>query len=190
VFGAERLLIVLPENATPARKAAYQAIAERWALASGAEFRWDSSLTTLPSGRGIWLFGWNNRFRSQLAAALQAQPVALTAQRATVKQHTLPRETFGVVVVARHPGDREQALAWLAWDNGPALPRLANKLRHYGKYSYLAFTGEAAVNVLKGQWSVTDSPLNVGIVQWDKAKAPAWRAKLAPRPALSTAVTD
>lgn len=190
VFGAERLLIVLPEAATPERKAAYQAIAEGWVLESGAEFRWDGSLAALPPGRGIWLFGWNNRFRPQLAAALQEQPVALTEQRVTLNQRTLPRGTFGVVMVARHPADREQALAWLAWDNGQALPRLARKLRHYGKYSYLAFIGEAAANVLKGQWPVTGSPLNVGISQWDNAKAPPWRATLAPRPALSEVLAD
>jgi hypothetical protein len=93
-------------------------------------------------------------------------------------------------MVARHPADREQALAWLAWDNGQALPRLARKLRHYGKYSYLAFIGEAAANVFKGQWPVTGSPLNVGISQWDNAKAPPWRATLAPRPALSEVLAD
>ena len=190
VFGAEHLLIVLPEAATPELKAAYQAIAERWALENGAEFRWDSTLTALPPGRGIWLFGWNNRFRPHLAAALRGQPVDLTKQRVTLNQRIFPRETFGVVMVARHPNDRQQGLAWLAWDKGLALPRLAGKLRHYGKYSYLVFTGEAVTNVLKGQWSVTDSPLNVGIAQWDDAKAPPWRMELAPRPVLSEMIAD
>ena len=42
-----------------------------------------------------------------------------------------------------------------------ALPGLAGKLPHYGKYSYLVFKGEAPENRVKGQWPVQASRLMV-----------------------------
>jgi alcohol dehydrogenase len=41
------------------------------------------------------------------------------------------------------------------------LPGLARKLPHYGKYSYLGFTGDNPDNQLKGNWQVTNSPMQV-----------------------------
>ena len=43
---------------------------------------------------------------------------------------------------------------WLGCDNPAAFPGLARKLPHYGSYSYLAFSGDAPTNTLKGQWRV------------------------------------
>jgi len=40
-----------------------------------------------------------------------------------------------------------------------SLPRLGQLVPHYGKYSYLVFSG--AKNVAKGQWPVTESPLRI-----------------------------
>lgn len=181
IFGAERMLIVLPAAAPEALKAAYQAIARQWAAERGAAVQWDNELEKLPEGQGVWLFGWENRWRGRLAAALEREPVVWMDKEVQVAGQTLSREKAGMVLVACHPDDQEQALGWMAWDNPAALPALARKLPHYGKYSYLAFSGEAAANVLKGQWPVTDSPLNAGIRQWDGAAVPEWRTVLAPR---------
>ena len=83
------------------------------------------------------------------------------------------------MVVIRHPGDRQQALVWLG--SAPEqLGALARKLPHYGRYSYLIFTGPRAENVLKGQWPVLDSPLERALGQ----EAPPWRAQLPPRAPL------
>jgi len=47
----------------------------------------------------------------------------------------------------------------LATDDAQAISVLARKLPHYSKYGYLAFDTEEVRNVLKGQWSVSHSPL-------------------------------
>ena len=72
-------------------------------------------------------------------------------------------------------------------DNPAAFPGLARKLPHYGSYSYLAFSGNAPTNMLKGQWGVVDSPLYMQVSQSDHAMAPAGSIVLPPRTALITA---
>ena len=78
-----------------------------------------------------------------------------------VGTQSVDRATDALVVVARHPPSGTHNLAWFASDNRRAFPGLARKLPHYGKYSYLVFSGDAPRNVLKGQWPVTDSPLQI-----------------------------
>jgi len=186
VFGAERLLLVLPEQAGEAVKSACLTLARQWAEQLDAEIVWDSELNALPPNRGIWLFGWENRFRSQVAAALPETVLTFTEEGVVMAEKRFPRENFGLVLTVRHPGDPDQAVAWLAWDDPAGLAAMARKLRHYGQYSYLAFTGDA-VNVLKGEWPMTGSPLNQPINQWDGTPAPAWKARLAPRTPLAAA---
>ena len=89
--------------------------------------------------------------------------------------------------MARHPDNPEQALSWVAADNLSALPGLGRKLPHYGRYSYLAFTGEAPDNVLKGQWPVTASPMSLRLTTEDDAALPPLSNRLPPREPLVAA---
>jgi hypothetical protein len=76
---------------------------------------------------------------------------------------------------------REQAgrpLGLIATGTAVALPGLARKLPHYGKYGYLVFTGPEPVNRLKGQWSAGESTLRVWFTQERPRLAPL------PSPAL------
>ncbi|MFQ5585929.1 MAG: M20/M25/M40 family metallo-hydrolase, partial [Thermodesulfobacteriota bacterium] len=67
-----------------------------------------------------------------------------------------------------------------------AIPGLARKLPHYGKYSYLAFEGSEPSNVLKGRWPTVNSPLSVPVRQPDGTfYRGAVTAELAPRRALA-----
>ena len=66
-------------------------------------------------------------------------------------------------IVRRHPGNLEKAIGWIFADGSAPLPGLGRKLPHYGKYSYLGFEGDEPANVLKGQWTATDSPLRVDL---------------------------
>ena len=66
-----------------------------------------------------------------------------------------------MVLVARRSGGNSAARAWIGCENPQAFAGLARKLPHYGKYGYLGFSGSEPRNVLKGQWRVSESPLNV-----------------------------
>ncbi|MDH3832335.1 MAG: peptidase M28, partial [Gammaproteobacteria bacterium] len=185
-MGAEQVLVVLADNAPAALKQAYHALALQWQQEKPGhvEVVVDSELQTLPDDRAVWLFGWHNRFRPQLNAALQAYDFAASGDNVRIAGTLLTAQTHSLAVLGRQPQSPDQALGWLAADSAAALPGLGRKLPHYGRYSYLAFTGTAPDNVLKGQWPVVNSPLSVQPLQADGATVNSSPATLAPRQAL------
>jgi hypothetical protein len=186
LMGAERLLIVLPDAAPAALGAAYAARARTWQAAQPEriEIVRDSELAHLPADRAVWLFGWRNRFRPALAEALADYDFTAQPRSVRVAGDVLARDDHAVVVLGRRAGQSGQALGWLAADRAAMLPGLGRKLPHYGRYSYLAFTGEAPDNVLKGQWPVVHSPLSAEVLQADSAAVTPGTARLSPRAPL------
>lgn len=186
-FGGSRALIVLPSAASGAVLDAYQALARSWVEQRRSQFevKLDDEIGKLPDDRAIWILGWDNRFRSVVQAALSDYPFEDKAGEIEIVDETLNRAVHSVVVVARHPNNPTEALTWIATDNAAAIPGLGRKLPHYGKYSYLAFTGDEPANVAKGQWQVVGSPMSVAPVRPDTQQQVTVLSKLAPRKALA-----
>ena len=168
-MGAGQVLVVLAAQSPAELKQAYRALAERWQeeKPGQVDIALDSELQALPDDRAVWLFGWHNRLRPQLNAALEAYDFTASGDRVRIAGTTLSAETHSLVVLGRQPQAPDQALGWLAADTAAALPGLGRKLPHYGRYSYLGFSGTAPDNVLKGQWPVVDSPMSVRVQQDD-----------------------
>jgi hypothetical protein len=185
-MGAEQVLVVIADQAPAGLKQAYRALAERWQQEKPGHIIVvsDTGVETLPDDRAVWLFGWHNRFRPQLDAALQAYDFVADGNSVRIAGTTLTQQTHSLAVLARQPDAPDQALGWLAAADADALPGLGRKLPHYGRYSYLGFTGTAPDNVLKGQWPVVNSPMSVRIGQADGAVFRFSPAALAPRQAL------
>jgi hypothetical protein len=179
-MGANQVMMVLPAAAPAALRAAYSALADAWQAGDPDRFSivLDRDLEKLPSDRAVWLFGWNNRFRTQLTHALTGYAFSDQGDTLTIADMQLLRTQHAVVVMARNPGNRDQALAWLAADEPAALAGLGRKLPHYGGYSYLAFSGSVPDNVLKGQWPVQHSPLSVKLADTSRPMRLAPRAPL------------
>ena len=185
-MGAEQVLVVLADKAPADLAQAYRALAERWQEEKPGHVKVvvDTEVQTLPDDRAVWLFGWHNRFRPQLNAALKAYDFVASGDNVRIAGTTLTPQTHSLAVLGRQPHTPEQALGWLAADSAAALPGLGRKLPHYGRYSYLGFTGTDPDNVLKGQWPVVNSPLSVRVRQGDGAAVSFSPASLAPRKAL------
>ena len=177
IFGEPRLLAVLPADAPPEESAAWRALLDSWRSdAHAIDFATDAEISELPADRAVWLLGRGNRLVARYVAgaaglAHDADGVALDGERVAFAGHT-------TVVVVRHPASAERALGWIAADPLAALAGLGRKLPHYGKYSYLAFAGSEPTNVVKGQWSASDSPLAVDL------RPPAERGNALPPLAL------
>jgi hypothetical protein len=186
LMGAQRLLIVLPAAAPAALGAVYAALARAWQSGQPEriEVVLDSELARLPDADAVWLFGWRNRFRPALETALADYDFTVQPGSVRVAGDILARDEHAVVVTGRRAGQSGQALGWLAAERAGMLPGLGRKLPHYGRYSYLAFAGEAPDNVLKGQWPVVHSPLSVAVVQADSAAVMPGTARLSPRAPL------
>jgi hypothetical protein len=165
LLGSKRLLILIPADAEPALRQAYQALAKRWSEGyPEIEIVLDSEINQLPDDRPVWLLGWENRFKTAFLTGLDGYPFDREAESLQIQQHSYPLKSHSFALVNRQSAEGEPQ-AWLATHSPQALPGLARKLPHYGKYSYLAFQGDTPDNVLKGQWPVTASPLRKSFTQ-------------------------
>ena len=178
LFGSDATLFVLPATAPEEELQAWRQLAQAWA-GKQAEIILDNAMVELPKDRSLWILGWNNRLRSKLD--LRRLEVTSTDTTLTLGGKTVTDETHSVVLALHNPNNTRHNLAWIGADNLAAIPGLARKLPHYSRYSYLAFTGTQPTNTIKGQWPVLNSPLTF----FSDPSAPARRAKLAPRQALT-----
>ncbi len=159
LFGSQRVLIVLPARTDKGMLQAYRALAQQWRSGyDDAEIRLDSELERLPQDRPIWLLGRNNRFHPALVTQLSGLPFSLEPDGISLadSRYSTGENSF---VLSQHNLNKDQTMAWVVGNSAAAITRLARKLPHYGKYSYLVFEGDKAQNLLKGEWPITQSPL-------------------------------
>ncbi len=137
----------------------------------GMELAWDELVDALSFGQGnmkkqyddeplpdsgiVVLLGGDNAALSGLLERAR-QPFTLNDAAYTLNSVSY---TCGLhsLALALHAG--QQQLVLLDASTPEALQQLANKVPHYGKYSYVLFNSATGENVAKGQWDVTDSPL-------------------------------
>ncbi|OGW63153.1 MAG: hypothetical protein A2638_04255 [Nitrospirae bacterium RIFCSPHIGHO2_01_FULL_66_17] len=187
LFGAERLLIVLPAGATEPLREGYRRLANAWKVSQPGQTDvvFDDAMEALPNDRAVWLFGWENRFRPAVAASLPDRSAAITDTGARLGDTALGRATHSAALAVRDPAHPDRALGWLAADRAAALPGLGRKLPHYGRYGYVGFEGDEPTNVVKGEWRVASSPMSMLVVQPEGGTITVPMATLAPRRALA-----
>jgi aminopeptidase N len=183
-LGAAHRVLVLPSSAPAPLLAAYRALAESW-KAPGVEIVADVDLPRVPQGKAVWVLGWENRLRPAMAEALASYGAVLAQSELRDGERAFPRAERAVVAAARSPADPEQAIAFVGADRAAALPGLARKLPHYGKYGLLAFEGDEPTNVAKSTWTALATPMAVKLVSGGalppRARLPS-RAALVPAP--------
>lgn len=176
LFGEPRALVVLPGDAPQEERDRWQAMARAWQSRSHQlDVVVDRDVTTLPADRGVWLFGRTNRLAPDLFG--RGGQFALDDTTLAAGGESMPLAGHSFVLTTRHPASLEKAVGWMVVDPPAAFEGMGRKLPHYGRYSYLGFEGDEPVNVLKGEWTATDSPLRVDL----RAEA----ARTAVLPALS-----
>ncbi len=182
MFGASKTLMILPSNTSDEAKARYQQLAKIWKADKGEEFqvKLDSEVSDLPEDRSVWVLGWNNSWRKAIDTALESYAAQIGADTARFGSQTANAAENSLVIVTRHPANPNLAVSWLSAHDAEAVAGLARKLPHYGKYSYLGFTGTEPTNSLKGQWPAVGSPLSADLVD-----QPGQLPALKKRPALA-----
>ncbi|MFT5477195.1 MAG: aminopeptidase N [Planctomycetota bacterium] len=149
VFGAERTALVVPSSDEDPLADGWLTLANGWqAGQDSVEVLTSDAIDELPQDRCVWILGSGNRWRTEIADALARRGVAGP-----------PTGDDCFVYALRHPADPDLTVGWVGTANGAALPGLERKLPHYGKYSFLEFTGDEPTNSAKGQWQATASPL-------------------------------
>jgi hypothetical protein len=159
-LGAEKVTLILPSQASNDEKRRYEILANSWAK-EGSRFTVikDNELDELPSDSAVWIMGWNNRFRTIIEESLSDYNSKINHSSVTLGLSKLEKEKSSIVIAVRHPKNKNLAAVWLTIHDEKAAKGLARKLPHYGKYSYLGFSGEEPSNMAKGQWPTVNSPL-------------------------------
>jgi hypothetical protein len=190
LFGAAEVIAVLPTEPA-AETAAWREVLDAWKNpANKITVVTDRELEELPADRSAWLLGRQNRLATRLFASDPRTGLAVDEASVAVGDEAWPRAGHAHVLTRRHPQDAKLAVGWVSASLPEALPGLARKLPHYGKYSWLVFRGAEAENVGKGEWPATDSPLLVGFGRDGERVAlpvPAKRAALTAPPATYSA---
>jgi hypothetical protein len=157
LFGSEDGLILLPEQAAPELLEGYRGLAEAWVAGHpGWQVTTDAEVHRLPKDGAIWVLGWENRFAPEFARQARGFELVPQAGKLRLGVGAYGRSDASPVLTRVIDG---QPWGWLAASQPEALPGLARKLPHYGKYGYLMFSGSEPQNILKGQWPAGDSAL-------------------------------
>ncbi len=157
LFGSDKGLILLPSAAPEQLGQGYARLARAW-QAGHPDWRiaQDEAIASLPNDRPVWLLGWENRHLATFGKDATEFSLDIPARQLRLGDIQVDTGTESPVLTRTDSG---QPRAWLATADAAALAPLARKLPHYGKYSYLVFTGAEATNKVKGQWSAGDSEL-------------------------------
>lgn len=193
IFGAEKVLILLPSKAPAAILEGYKSLAESWASPRGSatdsggkiEVGFDDKVNVLPADKAVWLFGQENLYRHVIERGIKDLDAEISENAVRFGKTVIPDENHSFVIVVRHPADPSSVVVWLASARSEALPGLGRKLPHYGKYSYLAFEGEEPANIAKGEWPAVNSPLSALIPKADGSLPREIPGQLPPREALA-----
>ncbi|MCP5051617.1 MAG: M20/M25/M40 family metallo-hydrolase [bacterium] len=164
-FGAKAVLILLPSKAPEAFLKGYRQLADTWAKESGGKIqvKMDNELSALPSDKALWLFGWDNIHMNAVKSAIPGFPARFETDSVIIRKQVLPSAGKSIIMAVKNKANPSQVVVLLSADRVAAMPGLARKLPHYGKYSYLAFEGDEPTNMFKGQWPAVNSPLSTAL---------------------------
>jgi len=159
LFGSSRIAFILPDD----NRQHWVRLAEEFGGRSDFEILYADDIQSLPEDRSVWVLGSDNPFQGEIFSATNLYGVANIDDGIQIAGGEVEYENRSTVIIGRHPSDSELAVGWIHVDNMIAMPGMIEKLPHYGKYSYLSFTGSEPTNDVKGVWSSPNSPM-----QWVK----------------------
>ena len=187
VFGAEKVMIILPSQATEAQQNIYKKMAETWSKGQSdkIEVVSDADVKEIPEDKAVWVLGWENSFRKIIDNGIADYDVIIDDKNVTFGKSVLDKNANSFIISTRHPKNPKSVVVLLTIDKEEAVAGLGRKLPHYGKYSYLAFEGSEPTNVAKGQWRAVNSPLASEITPIDGSKPVQYSTELPKREALA-----
>ena len=168
MFGASEISILLPSVASNDMQKAWQDLAASWQQESSSiTVLWDDQLSSLPKNQAVWIFGRENRFLSHIQPALMRHGLKIKDDRVTWQGQDYSLSDHSLGLVAAHPDNSQTSIGFISTPTTASLPTLARKLPHYGRYSMTLFADPSVSNLLKLQWPLTESPLQVSLTEED-----------------------
>jgi aminopeptidase N len=163
-LGAKRAVFVIPTQAADDEIAAWRTFAETLCPAeagSACDIVDDTAMQSLPTDAAVWILGYGNSMRAAAMVGVKKLGARFDDYTFRVGEAQQSNGERSVMIALRNPRGDDHGLVFVGSDNLAAIPGLARKLPHYGKYGYLGFQGDEPVNVLKGAWAPVGSPMTV-----------------------------
>lgn len=182
-YGAEQTLIILPDKDSKDYEL-YKEFSDLWIGGKEDKFavKSQNDVSDLPSNKAVMLLGINNKFAPIVNKAIIGYGSELLKGGVRYGKRELALDDNSFFISIINPNNMKAVITLLSIGNKDAVDGLSRKLPHYGKYSYLAFSGSEPTNIDKGQWSVNNSPM-VKIIDESAGEI---EVKLKPRQALAT----
>ncbi len=161
IWGSKNDLIVLPSKTSKEFADVYSKFAEQWKTTDNERFTivYDNKLKELPNDKTVWIIGFENKFAPAINKQLLSYDSQLDADSVIFENKPIAKNNNSFVFTLSNKNNIEQQNIFISIGNKDAIDGLVRKLPHYGKYSYLSFTGDEPTNIVKGQWPVLNSPL-------------------------------
>ncbi|MCA8958970.1 MAG: peptidase M28, partial [Planctomycetes bacterium] len=175
LFGESDVAIVLPSEDGDVAAATWQSFAHLWTEGGNIAVHTDAE-PELPGAAAVWILGRDNRHAPKVRALLERYGAKLDDVRLDFGAASVASadHCFAVAVESEDGA----TFGWIGASRDDSAAGLARKLPHYGKYSFLAFSGGEPTNDAKGQWPPLGSPL-----VWSRESGTA-RADLPPEEPL------
>ncbi|MCK5857579.1 MAG: hypothetical protein KAG64_08815, partial [Bacteroidales bacterium] len=161
IWGNKENIIILPKKAKKAQQEIYKQLAEKWQAADNDNFivKYDNEIKELPKDKSIWILGFENKFISAMDFEMENYNSKLQGDSVIFEGKKISKAGNSFVFTSFDKDIAGKQNIFIATNNVDAIAGLVRKLPHYGKYSYLAFSGSEPTNISKGQWPIFNSPL-------------------------------
>jgi Peptidase family M28/PDZ domain/Peptidase family M1 domain len=160
-YGAAKTLIILPNKDDKDFKM-YEDFSAKWIKNDEDKFVIESAenIEEIPNDKAVMILGINNKFSSIVGNEITQYDSEISKSIIRYGKQEISLTDNSFFISAVNPNNINSVITLLAIGNVDAVDGLTRKLPHYGKYSYLAFSGNEPSNMAKGQWPVNNSPLN------------------------------
>jgi len=161
IWGSNNALIILPSNINKELAEVYNNFAKQWKKTDNEKFEViiDKDIDVIPSDKTAWIIGFENKFAPEINSQLADYNSYFNNDSVVLENKRLSKSNNSFVFTLSKAGNIENQNIFISVSNNDAISGLVRKLPHYGKYSYLAFSGDEPTNIAKGQWPVLNSPL-------------------------------
>ncbi|MCD4772181.1 MAG: M20/M25/M40 family metallo-hydrolase, partial [Bacteroidales bacterium] len=161
IWGSKNNLIIIPEKASKEQKEIYKKFAKQWQDSDNDNFtiEYDTDLNELPKDKTAWIIGFENKFAKEINQQLVEYNSKFIADSVIFENKNLVKKGNSFIFTLFDEKDINKQIIFISIENENAVAGLIRKLPHYGKYSYLAFSGDEPTNIAKGQWPVLNSPM-------------------------------
>lgn len=164
ILGASKPNIILP-CLSPALGTYWQ-LAESWNLdkENSPSVKKDCALSEVPSGASSWYFGAENKFAPLLSGYLQQYSAGLNEKYFFDGKNTIDISSATLVLSFYDHFNPKLSATYLISNSADSLKKVATKLPHYGKYSWLIFDENGNISAT-GIWQKEISPLRIDFSQ-------------------------